>query len=49
MNKLSGVLTDERPRPALRAVAENTPSVKDVVDDLVWIDPHSGVTLRRAP
>jgi osmotically-inducible protein OsmY len=47
--KLSGVLLDERERTALRVVAENIPGVKEVVDDLVWIDPHSGMTLPRVP
>ena len=35
--KLSGVLTDERQRTALRVAAENIPGVKSVVDDLIWI------------
>jgi CBS domain-containing protein len=43
--KLSGVLTDERQRSALRVAAENVPGVKSVLDDLVWIDPYSGVML----
>lgn len=47
--KLSGVLTDERERTALRVAAENVPGVKKVVDDLVWIDPHSGMTIPPLP
>jgi CBS domain-containing protein len=47
--KMSGVLTDERQRAALRVVAENIPGVKRVVDDLIWIDPHSGMTLPPLP
>jgi CBS-domain-containing membrane protein len=43
--QLTGVLTDERQRPALRVAAENIPGVKNVVDDLVWIDPQSGLVL----
>jgi CBS domain-containing protein len=43
--KLSGVLLDERQRAALRIAAENVPGVKDVLDDLVWIDPYSGMIL----
>jgi CBS domain-containing protein len=43
--KLSGVLTDERQRAALRVAAENVPGVKNVLDDLVWIDPYSGIML----
>jgi CBS domain-containing protein len=41
--KLSGALTDEREREALRVAAENIPGVKKVVDDLVWIEPMSGM------
>lgn len=41
--KLSGALTDEREREALRVAAENIPGVKKVVDDLVWIEPVSGM------
>jgi CBS domain-containing protein len=47
--KLSGVLLDERQRAALRVAAENIPGVKSVVDDLVWVDPHSGMTLPPVP
>jgi CBS domain-containing protein len=36
---LSGALTDERERQALRVAAENVPGVKKVEDELVWIDP----------
>ena len=43
--KLSGVLLDERQRAALRVAAENIPGVKNVLDDLVWIDPYSGIIL----
>lgn len=43
--QLTGVLTDERQRPALRVAAENIPGVKKVVDNLVWIDPQSGLIL----
>lgn len=43
--QLSGVLLDERQRVALRVAAENIPGVKSVVDDLVWIDPQSGLIL----
>jgi osmotically-inducible protein OsmY len=47
--KLSGVLTDERQRAALRVAAENIPGVKNVTDDLIWIDPQSGMTLPPVP
>jgi CBS domain-containing protein len=40
---LSGVITDERQRQALRVAAENIPGVKDVEDNIVWVEPVSGV------
>ena len=43
--KLSGEITDERERQALRVAAENIPGVKKVEDHLVWIEPHSGVVV----
>ncbi|HEX4557065.1 MAG TPA: CBS domain-containing protein [Xanthobacteraceae bacterium] len=41
--KLSGALTDERERQAIRVAAENIPGVRKVEDHLVWIEPHTGV------
>jgi CBS domain-containing protein len=41
--KLSGALTDERERRAIRVAAENIPGVKKVEDHLVWIEPNTGV------
>jgi CBS domain-containing protein len=41
--RLSGALTDERERQAIRVAAENIPGVKKVEDHLVWIEPNSGV------
>jgi CBS domain-containing protein len=43
--QLTGALTDERQRQALRVAAENIPGVKSVEDNLVWIDPQSGLVL----
>ena len=43
--KLSGALTDERERQAIRVAAENIPGVKKVEDHLVWIEPNSGVVI----
>jgi osmotically-inducible protein OsmY len=40
--KLSGVITDERQRQALRVAAENIPGVKNVEDNVVWVEPVSG-------
>jgi len=37
--RLSGMVFDQRERQALRVLAENTPGVKDVEDDLVVIEP----------
>jgi CBS-domain-containing membrane protein len=41
--QLSGVITDERQRQALRVAAENIPGVKNVEDHVVWIEPVSGL------
>jgi CBS domain-containing protein len=41
--KLSGALTDERERQAIRIAAENIPGVKKVEDHLVWIEPNTGM------
>jgi len=41
--KLSGALTDERERQAIRIAAENIPGVRKVEDHLIWIEPHTGV------
>jgi CBS domain-containing protein len=41
--QLSGLLTDERQRPALRILAENIPGVTKVQDHLVWIEPETGI------
>jgi CBS domain-containing protein len=40
---LSGIITDERQRQALRVAAENIPGVKDVEDNIVWVEPVSGM------
>src|SRR5262249_9204420 len=40
---LSGVITDERQRPALCVAAENIPGVKKVEDRLAWIVPGTGI------
>ena len=42
---LSGALTDERERQAMRIAAENIPGVKKVADHLVWIEPNTGVVI----
>lgn len=40
---LSGVITDERSRPASIVAAENVSGVKTVHDHLCWVDPMSGM------
>jgi CBS-domain-containing membrane protein len=42
---LSGVITDERQRQALRVAAENIPGVKNIEDSVVWVEPISGIFL----
>lgn len=41
--QLSGIITDERQRQALRVAAENIPGVKKVEDNVVWVEPVSGM------
>ena len=41
--KLSGALTDERERQAIRIAAENIAGVKKVEDHLIWIEPNTGM------
>jgi CBS domain-containing protein len=43
--ELSGSITDERERVALRVLCENVAGVKGVVDHLAWIDPLSGMAI----
>ena len=40
-----GAITDERLRPGLRVIAENTPGVTEVHDRMCWIEPNSGIYL----
>jgi CBS domain-containing protein len=40
---LSGVITDDRQRLALRVAAENIPGVKKVEDRLAWVIPEAGL------
>ena len=42
---LLGTILDERERQAARVVAENVPGVKGVVDQLVWVEPFSGMVV----
>jgi CBS domain-containing protein len=42
---LSGVLSDERQRHALRVAAENIPGVVRVDDHLVWLEPVTGIVV----
>ena len=43
--KLHGVLTDERERKALRALAEGVSGVKSVEDHMVWAEAFSGLVM----
>lgn len=40
--QLSGTVTDDRQRQAMRVAAENIPGVKKVEEHFIWIDPESG-------
>jgi CBS domain-containing protein len=41
--ELSGAITDERQRAALKVAAENIAGVKAVKDNMVWVEPTSGM------
>jgi CBS domain-containing protein len=43
--ELHGTILDERERRALRVAVENVPGVTEVRDELVWIEPVSGMYL----
>ena len=43
--QLWGIIFDERQRGALRVAVENIGGVKDVKDDLTWVEPMSGLTI----
>jgi CBS domain-containing protein len=46
--ELSGIITSDGERRAVTVIAENTPGVKQVIDQLVWIEVYSG-TVIEAP
>ena len=43
MVELNGVVIDGREREGLQVLVENTPGVRGVIDQLVWIEPNSGI------
>ncbi len=45
--ELSGIITDEREREALRVAAERLPGVTGVRDRLVWVEPLSGMVVEQ--
>ena len=49
MVQLSGAVTEERQRQALRVAAENIPAIKKVEDYLTWVDPISGFCVEAPP
>lgn len=46
--ELWGTITDERERQAVIVAAENISGVKAVKDQLVWVDPTSGMVLYQS-
>jgi CBS domain-containing protein len=43
--KLTGTIFDDRQRDAIRVLVENVPGVKSIDDELVWIEPTSGMVI----
>ncbi len=46
--KFTGTILDERDRTALKVLAENVPGVRAVRDEMVWIEPFSGIAIGEA-
>jgi len=46
--ELYGTITDDRERTALQVLAENSPGVTAVRDNLVWVEPMSGFVIPAA-
>jgi CBS domain-containing protein len=42
---ISGVVFDEEQRAAIRVAIENIPGVKGIKDDLLWVEPMSGMVI----
>ena len=47
--RLRGVVTSQAEREALRVATENTPGVKGIVDDLIWVEPYTGTAVELPP
>jgi CBS domain-containing protein len=47
--QLRGIVTSQAEREALRVATENTPGVKGIVDDLIWVEPYSGMAVELGP
>jgi len=46
---LTGVVFDARQQDALRVAAENIPGVRKVHDELIWVEPMSGIAVSLVP
>ena len=45
---LTGTILDDRQRGAIRVAAENTPGAKSVEDQIVYVEPMSGMVIPPA-
>ena len=45
--RLKGVVSFQHQRDALKIVAENTTGVKEVIDELIWVEPSTGLVVSR--
>jgi len=43
--ELHGVVTSQAEREALRVLVSNTPGVREVIDQLIWVEPYTGITV----
>jgi CBS domain-containing protein len=46
---LRGIVTQPAEREALRVLAENTAGVRRVIDELVWVEPYTGISVVVPP
>jgi CBS domain-containing protein len=47
--RIAGVVFDEAQRTAIRVAIENVPGVKGIRDDLIWVEPMSGMVIEAPP
>lgn len=44
--RLRGLVTSQQQRDGLKVLTENTTGVRQVVDEMVWVEPYTGMTVQ---